>query len=101
MPNAASASILPYGWVSASSFRSFLSVIVIKCHGFMLMAEGAAMAAKYFDPAVIIPMHYGTFPALTGTLDAFNQHLGPDLTSRVVTMDPGDSVSWPDAGTGG
>ncbi len=63
--------------------------------------RGAAIAAKYFDPATIIPIHYGTFPALTGTVDAFNQHLGPDLANRVVAMDPGDSVAWTDSGTTG
>ncbi len=60
--------------------------------------KGAAIAAKYFDPATIIPMHYGTFPVLTGTVDAFNQHLGPDLAARVVTMSAGDSAGWTNAG---
>ncbi|MCH8963511.1 MAG: metal-dependent hydrolase [Planctomycetes bacterium] len=68
---------------------------------FTMGPKGAAIAAKYFDPAVIIPMHYGTFPALTGTLDAFNQHLSSDLTDRVVTMNPGDTVGWTNAGTSG
>ena len=36
----------------------------------------------------------------TGTVDAFKQHLGPDLANRVVAMNPGDTVSWTDAGTG-
>ncbi|MCH8879083.1 MAG: hypothetical protein IID34_04285, partial [Planctomycetes bacterium] len=63
--------------------------------------KGAAIAAKYFDPAAIIPMHYGTFPVLTGTVDAFKQHLGPDLAGRVVAMNPGDTVSWTESGTRG
>ena len=62
--------------------------------------KGAAMAAKYFDPAVIVPMHYGTFPVLTGTVDAFKHHLGPNLANRVVAMKPGETVGWTAAGTG-
>ena len=66
---------------------------------FTMGPKGAAIAAKYFDPAAIIPIHYATFPVLTGTVDAFKQHLGPVLANRVVAMNPGDSVSWTDAGT--
>ncbi len=66
---------------------------------FTMGPKGAAIAAKYFDPAAIIPIHYATFPVLTGTVDAFRQHLGPDLANRVVAMNPGDIVSWTDAGT--
>ncbi len=63
--------------------------------------KGAAIAAKYFDPGAIIPIHYATFPVLTGTVEAFREHLGTDLASRVVPMNPGDSVSWTDGGTAG
>jgi len=66
---------------------------------FTMGPKGAAIAAKYFDPAAIIPIHYATFPVLTGTVDAFKQHLGPDLATRVVAMNPGNTVEWTEGGT--
>ena len=66
---------------------------------FTMGPRGAAIAAKYFDPAAIIPIHYGTFPVLTGTVDAFKQHLGADLAARVVAMNPGETMNWTDVGT--
>ena len=41
----------------------------------------------------------GTATVLTGTVDAFKQHLGPNLANRVVAMNPGDTVSWTEGGT--
>jgi L-ascorbate metabolism protein UlaG (beta-lactamase superfamily) len=38
--------------------------------------ERAALAAKYVNPAkMTIPMHYGTFPVLTGTPAAYEKAL--------------------------
>jgi L-ascorbate metabolism protein UlaG (beta-lactamase superfamily) len=33
--------------------------------------RGAVYAAKLLASKYIIPMHYGTFPVLTGTMDEF------------------------------
>ncbi len=68
---------------------------------FTMGPRGAAVAAKYFNATAIIPIHYATFPMLTGTVEEFTQHLGPELANRVEAMNPGDSVNWTDAGTGG
>ncbi len=62
---------------------------------FTMGPKGAAIAVRYFDPTSIIPIHYATFPMLTGTVEGFKQHLGPDLAARVVAMNPGDTVDWP------
>jgi L-ascorbate metabolism protein UlaG (beta-lactamase superfamily) len=41
----------------------------------------------------VIPMHYGTFPALTGTPDAFQKELkARGVTTEVLVMKPGDTI---------
>jgi L-ascorbate metabolism protein UlaG (beta-lactamase superfamily) len=40
----------------------------------------AAEAVKLVNPRTVIPMHYGTFPFLTGTSEAFEA----ELTSRKI-----------------
>jgi hypothetical protein len=37
-------------------------------------------------------MHYGTFPLLTGTVAAFQQALGPQITLKAPA--PGDTVEF-------
>ncbi len=52
----------------------------------------AALAIKkYFDPKLIIPMHYGTWPILSQE-DEVKAALGGD--SRVKMMKPGDSIEF-------
>jgi L-ascorbate metabolism protein UlaG (beta-lactamase superfamily) len=43
--------------------------VMLACVGghFTMDPEGAALAATYVDPKWIVPMHFGTFPILTGT----------------------------------
>lgn len=56
--------------------------------------KAAAIAARYFNPAAIIPIHHGTFPVLTGTVQEFKGHLGPELAKHVVALKPGESALW-------
>jgi L-ascorbate metabolism protein UlaG (beta-lactamase superfamily) len=53
--------------------------------------EDAATAAEWLRVKAIIPMHYGTFPELTGTPDELRKH-----TARsgliVIEMRPGETV---------
>ena len=54
----------------------------------------AALAARSLVVRAIVPMHYGTFPALTGTpaeLETALKRLG--LRTRVVTLTPGQEIS--------
>lgn len=39
--------------------------------------EDAAIAAEWLGVKMIIPMHYGTFPELTGTVDELRTHATP------------------------
>ncbi|MEO7715660.1 MAG: metal-dependent hydrolase [Capsulimonas sp.] len=51
--------------------------LMLCCIGdhFTMGPDAAAEAVKIIHPAVVIPMHYGTFPLLTGTPNAFRAAL--------------------------
>lgn len=53
----------------------------------------AAKACELLNPRVIIPMHYGTFPALTGSPVDLKTFLPPQLKGRVADILPGDTVN--------
>jgi L-ascorbate metabolism protein UlaG (beta-lactamase superfamily) len=61
---------------------------------FTMGPAGAALAAGFFEAAAIVPMHYGTFQLLTGTVDAFKSALDPSNANRVLEMKPGDTRTW-------
>ncbi len=65
---------------------------------FTMGSRGAALAAKFLAPAYIIPMHYGTFPVLHGTVEALREALDPELRDRLVVPVVGESMTWSDAG---
>ena len=44
---------------------------------FTMGPEDAAIAGEWLGVNAIVPMHYGTFPELTGTVDELRQHAGP------------------------
>ncbi|MGG6266071.1 metal-dependent hydrolase [Leptolyngbya sp. AN03gr2] len=51
--------------------------VMLACIGdhFTMGPKRAATAVNYVKPDVVIPMHFGTFPALTGTPQAFQAEL--------------------------
>ncbi len=54
----------------------------------------AAIAARSLQVFSIIPMHYGTFPALTGTPEELSRELKHQgVLSRVVALAPGQEVT--------
>ncbi len=53
----------------------------------------AAHAARLVKAKRVIPMHYGTFPALTGTPEALAKKLEKDGI-EVWTLQPGNTVEW-------
>ncbi|HET7396836.1 MAG TPA: metal-dependent hydrolase [Gammaproteobacteria bacterium] len=59
--------------------------VMLACIGdhFTMGPKGAAEAVNLVDPDIVIPMHYGTFPVLTGTPDAFEKELA-DLEQTAV-----------------
>ena len=57
---------------------------------FTMSPREAAYACKLLQPETVIPMHFGTFPVLTGTPREL-QKLVPDV--EVLEMKPGQTIS--------
>ena len=55
--------------------------------------DQAAFAARFVGAKQVIPMHYGTFPALTGRPEALAQLVEADGI-EVITMEPGQAIEW-------
>jgi L-ascorbate metabolism protein UlaG (beta-lactamase superfamily) len=61
---------------------------------FTMGAKEATYACRLLKPKTVIPMHFGTFPMLTGTAEQFGQELkAAGLNVELVTMKPGETVS--------
>ena len=58
---------------------------------FTMGPEDAAIAAGWLGVTAVVPMHYGTFPELTGTPTELRVHLGP-APVQVVELRPGETV---------
>ena len=55
----------------------------------------AALACEFLQPKTVLPMHYGTFPPLTGTPDELRRLLGEAGASvDVLSPNPGDTIDW-------
>jgi len=60
---------------------------------FTMGPEHAAMAARWLGARHVVPMHYGTFPLLTGTPEALQQYLaGSGVTMHVCQ--PGGTLTF-------
>lgn len=59
---------------------------------FTMGPEAAARAARMLGVRQVVPMHYGTFPVLTGTPDRL-RHLVDPHGIDVLVLKPGETVS--------
>lgn len=59
---------------------------------FTMGPEEAAKAAKYVRAKAAIPIHFGTFPLLTGTAEEFKEACLP-LGIDTITLQPGESYT--------
>ena len=69
--------------------------IMLVCIGdhFTMGPVGAADAVKLVSPTTVIPMHYGTFPALTGTPQAFREELKKrGVKTELRVMNVGETI---------
>lgn len=69
--------------------------LMLTCIGdrFTMGPKRAATAVKYVKPDRVIPMHFGTFPALTGTPEAFAAELKRQgVTSQLQRMKVGETI---------
>ena len=61
---------------------------------FTMSPREAAVAARMVKAKLIVPAHYGTFPALTGTPEALREELARHkVGAEVVVLRPGESLS--------
>ena len=62
---------------------------------FVMSPREAARAASFLSTSVeaVVPMHFGTFPLLTGTPEAFGDELAKaGVTVELLTMTPGQTL---------
>jgi len=70
--------------------------VMLVCIGdhFTMGPARAAEAVKLVNPREVIPMHYGTFPLLTGTPEAFERELRRiKLQTQLRVMKIGETVT--------
>jgi L-ascorbate metabolism protein UlaG (beta-lactamase superfamily) len=61
---------------------------------FTMGPKQAAYACRLLKPKAVIPMHFGTFPLLTGTSEEFGRQLkAANLNIELITMKPGETVA--------
>jgi L-ascorbate metabolism protein UlaG (beta-lactamase superfamily) len=53
----------------------------------------AALACQLLNPKQVIPMHFGTFPPLTGRPEELAE-LILDRPTKVLALEPGKPVMW-------
>lgn len=58
---------------------------------FTMGPDTAAMAAKWLGVRQVVPMHWGTFPLLTGTPEMLQQHLA-GTGIDVLALEPGQTA---------
>ena len=73
-------------------YKPELALLPIGDH-FTMGPHEAAHSARMLKVKKVIPMHYGTFPVLTGTPEALSEKVKKDGI-EVWTLKPGESVSW-------
>ena len=53
----------------------------------------ASYACRFLQPKYVIPMHYATFPLLTGTPDELKELTKDIKTLEIIALNPGDNLS--------
>lgn len=69
-----------------------LAILPIGSHYVMNPAE-AALACRLLQPQFVIPIHYGTFPVLTGTPQELQENLKDQPHIKIIPLKPGESVA--------
>ena len=74
----------------AERYHPTIALLPIGGH-FTMDPVGAALAAKLLKVKTVVPMHYGTFPALAGTPDQLREALKKaHVTAKVEEFVPGE-----------
>jgi L-ascorbate metabolism protein UlaG (beta-lactamase superfamily) len=54
----------------------------------------AALACRMLNCRKVIPLHFGTFPALTGRPEVLAEQLRDQPGTEVMTLEPGVPTTW-------
>ena len=76
-----------------SYYQPDLALLPIGGHFTMDPAHAAYAVNNLLKPKRVVPMHYGTFPALKGTPEEFKKALG-NTSTEVIVMQPGDTKKF-------
>ena len=77
----------------ADLYRPQLAFLPIGDH-FTMGPLQAALASKFLQAREVVPIHWGTFPMLTGTPDQLEAELATlGVNCRVVGLEPGESYT--------
>jgi L-ascorbate metabolism protein UlaG (beta-lactamase superfamily) len=75
-------------------YRPKIAILPIGDH-YVMGPREAAKACELIQPEVVIPMHYGTFPVLSGTVEAFEEELKKvGISVKVVALKPGGTYKF-------
>jgi L-ascorbate metabolism protein UlaG (beta-lactamase superfamily) len=61
---------------------------------FTMSPREAAAAVRMLKPQRVIPMHFGTFPPLTGRPDQLQELIKDTIATSVWELTPGKTVEW-------
>ena len=61
---------------------------------FTMDPREAALACRFLQPKKVIPIHWGTFPVLTGTPDQLKDLLQDQPETEVLDLKPGEAFAW-------
>ncbi len=72
-------------------YRPDIALLPIGSH-YVMGPREAAYSVKLLGVDKVIPMHYGSFPVLTGTVDMFREELNKiGLDVNVIALEPGET----------
>ena len=76
------------------TYKPDVVIIPIGGHFTMGPRDAATAVRDMIKPRYAIPVHYGTFPLLSGTPAEFISELKGTSTTRVLTLEPGQKVDF-------
>jgi L-ascorbate metabolism protein UlaG (beta-lactamase superfamily) len=77
--------------IIADLYKPDLAILPIGSH-YVMGPEEAVYACELLQPRYVIPMHFGTFPALTGTPERFQELMQRLPEVAVLVMKPGETI---------
>jgi L-ascorbate metabolism protein UlaG (beta-lactamase superfamily) len=77
--------------IIADLYAPQLALLPIGSH-FTMDPKEAAYACKLLQPKYVVPMHYGTWPVLTGTSEEFARLLKDQPGVKLIVMNPGSTI---------